>query len=395
MNIKEIRKDVYSVGVVDWDRRLFDELIPLPHGTSYNAYLVIGSEKTALIDTVYPPKGEELLENLQKAKIKGIDYIISNHAEQDHSGTIPDLLRIYPQAKVVTNPKCMEMLKDLLLIPEEKFLSVNDNESISLGNKTLQFFLTPWVHWPETMVTYLKEEKILFSCDLFGSHLATDDLFAIEEHRVYEAAKRYYAEIMMPFRPAVRRNIEKITSLPIEIIAPSHGPLYHKPQFILDAYSDWTSDEVKNEVVVPFISMYGSTRKMVNYILDCLMQRGIKVKPFNLTQTDIGEFAISLVDAATCIMASPTVLAGPHPSLASAVYLLNILRPKLKFISFVGSYGWGGKTVEFIKGLLTGLKAEFIEPVMVKGHPGKEDFRGIEKLAERIYEKHREAGIVK
>ncbi|MCK4445665.1 MAG: FprA family A-type flavoprotein, partial [Candidatus Marinimicrobia bacterium] len=323
MAIKKIRDDIYSVRAIDWGRRLFDELIPLPDGTSYNAYLIGGSGKIALIDTVDPAKENVLINNLKKLGISNIDYIIAHHAEQDHSGSIPKILEIYPNAKVVTNLKCKNMLMDLLLISEDRFIEVKDWETISLGNKTLQFVMTPWVHWPETMVTYLKEDKILFPCDFLGSHYASSDLYVTGEAKVYESAKRYYAEIMMPFRLNIRKNLEKLKELEIKIIAPSHGQIYDNPGFILDAYRDWISDDVKNEVIIPYVSMHGSTEKMVEYFMDSLMEKGITVKPFNLTVTDIGELAIALVDAATVVIASPTVLVGPHPSAVYAAFLAN------------------------------------------------------------------------
>jgi len=184
------------MGSVDWDRRLFDSLIPLPDGTSYNAYLVKGSDKTALVDTVDPAMANELLYQLEG--VDKIDYIISNHAEQDHSGSIPHVLSKFPEAKIVTTTKAKGMLIELLRIPEESFITIEDGGLLSLGDKTLKFIYTPWVHWPETMVTYLQEDKVLFSCDFFGSHIATSNLYVTDEGRVYEAAKRYYAEIMMP-----------------------------------------------------------------------------------------------------------------------------------------------------------------------------------------------------
>ncbi|MCK4357181.1 MAG: FprA family A-type flavoprotein [Candidatus Cloacimonetes bacterium] len=389
MAVKEIKSGTYFVGAIDWDRRLFDELIPLPDGTSYNSYLIRGSKKIALIDTVDPHKKNILIENLQKLNIQKIDYIIANHAEQDHSGAIPKILELYPNAKVVTNQKCKNMLMDLLLIPEEKFIIVNDGDTISLGDKILKFIVAPWVHWPETMLTYLIEDKILFPCDLFGSHLATSNLFVKDEVKVYESAKRYYAEIMMPFRNNIKKHIEKISNLHIEIIAPSHGPIYNKPEFIINAYKDWISDDVKNEVVIPYVSMHGSVEKMVNYFIDALIERGITVKPFNLTKTDIGELAISLVDAATIVIASPTVLVGPHPAIVSAVYLANALRPKVKFASIIGSYGWGGRMIEQITGMLSNLKVELLSTVLVKGHPKESDFKSLEKLAFEIAEKHK------
>ncbi|MBI5188278.1 MAG: FprA family A-type flavoprotein [Nitrospirae bacterium] len=394
MAVREIRPGIYPVGAIDWDRRLFDELIPLPDGTSYNSYLIEGSEKIALIDTVDPTKGPELIDNLKKLDINNIDYVIANHAEQDHSGSIPRILELYPDAKVLTNPRCKDMLMDLLLIPEDKFLTINDRETVSLGNKTMEFILAPWVHWPETMFTYLKEDKILFTCDFLGSHMAASDLFVVDEAKVYESAKRYYAEIMMPFRTSIKKHLGGIKDMEIEIVAPSHGPVYQMPEFIINAYKEWISDEVKNEVIIPYISMHGSTEKLVNYFVDVLIERDITVKPFNLTRTDIGELAMALVDAATIVIASPTVLAGPHPNIVYAAYLVNALRPKLRFASVIGSYGWGGKMLEQIKEMITNLKVEIIEPVIVKGYPNEEDFKSLDRLADKVLQKHKEHNII-
>ena len=394
MTVRQIKPGVYTVGSIDWDRRLFDELIPLPDGTTYNSYLIKGNEKTALIDTVDPPKENELFDNLKKLDVNNIDYVIANHAEQDHSGTIPKILKTFPNAKAVTNAKCKGMLMDLLLIPEDKFIVVNDADTLSMGNKTLQFIMAPWVHWPETMLTYLREDKILFPCDFFGSHLATSDLYSTDEPKVYESAKRYYAEIMMPFRNNIKKHMEKLKQFEIEMIAPSHGPIHNKPEFILDAYKDWISDNVKNEVIIPYVSMHGSTDKMVRYFVNALMKRDITVKPFNLTKTDIGELAKALVDAATIVIASPTVLVGPHPAAVYATYLANALRPKTKFASIIGSYGWGGKMVDTITGMLGNLKVELISPVIVKGYPTEDNFKDLEKLADEIFNKHREHNIV-
>jgi flavorubredoxin len=301
---------------------------------------------------------------------------------------------LYPDAKVVTNPKCKAMLIDLLQISEDRFITVEDGQTLSLGDKTLQFVYIPWVHWPETMGTYLKEDKILFPCDFFGSHLATSSLFVEDEAIVYESAKRYYAEIMMPFRTAIKGNLEKIKNLGIDMIASSHGPIYDKPQFIIDAYKDWVSDNVKNEVVLPYISMHGSVRKMVEHFVDALIERGITVKQFNLAEADIGKLAMSLVDAATIVIGSPTVLTAAHPKVAYAAILANALRPKTKFASVIGSYGWGGKMVEQIAGLISNLKVEILEPVVAKGHPKDDDFAALEKLADKILAKHKELGIV-
>jgi flavorubredoxin len=394
MSIRKIGREVYSVGAIDWDRRLFDALIPLPDGTSYNSYLIKGTEKTALIDSVDPTTQDVLISHLSELGVKSIDYVVANHAEQDHSGAIPQVLEKYPEAKVVCTPKCKDMLIDLLVISEEKFITVDDKETISLGDRTLEFIHAPWVHWPETMLTYLREDKILFPCDFFGSHLATTDLYVRDGGQVYEAAKRYYAEIMMPFRTIIQKNLEKVKDYAIDIIAPSHGPMHDKPEFILKAYHSWAFDEPKNIVVLPYISMHDSTRKMVGHFVGALAQRGVTVKQFDLAATDIGKLAMALVDAATVVIGTPTVLAGPHPNVAHAAFLANALRPNLKFISIIGSYGWGGKAVEQLAAMIPNLKVEILEPVLCKGFPKETDFKALDNLAEIIAQKHKDHNFV-
>ena len=392
MAVIKIKESIYFVGANHWDRRLFDELIPLPDGTSYNAYLVIGENKVALIDTVDPQTKQQFFDNLDELKIKKIDYVISNHAEQDHSGVIPDVLEKYPEAKVVTNEKCKVMLMDLLLIPEEKFIVIKEKDTLDLGGKTLEFYMIPWVHWPETMATYLKEDKILFPCDMFGSHIATSDIF--DEEHFYIPAKRYYAEIMSPFRNNVRNNIEKIKKLDIEIIAPSHGYIYKDPKKIISAYEDWSSENVKNEVVIAYVSMHGSTKKMAEFLREELIKRSLKVNFFNLTVTDTGVLAMSLIDAATLVIAAPTTLSGIHPKAAYVLYLANLLRIKTKYISIVSSYGWAEKTLEVVKTLAPNVKAEIVYPVITKGYPKEKDFKELEKLADEILAKHKSLNLV-
>jgi flavorubredoxin len=250
------------------------------------------------------------------------------------------------------------------------------------------------VHWPETFGTYLQEDRILFPCDFFGSHLATSSLFVDNEAAVYEAAKRYYAEIMMPFRTPIKKNLQRIGELQIDMIAPSHGPVYDKPKFIVDAYKDWVSDNVKNEVVLAYISMHHSTRHIVEHLVEALIERGITVRQFDLARTDIGKLAIALVDAATVVLGSPTVLTGAHPNVAYAAILANALRPKTKFASVIGSYGWGSKMVEQLTSLIPNLKVEVLTPVIAKGDPRDEDFAALDKLADDILAKHSQLGII-
>jgi flavorubredoxin len=386
MIAREIRPGVQLIATVHWERRLFDSLIPLPDGTSYNAYLVQGSQATALIDSTDPAKADDLLRPLNS--VAKIDYIISQHAEQDHSGLLPQLLERYPMATLLCSRKAEEMLLSHLHIAKERIRVVEDGESLALGDKTLQFIYTPWVHWPETMVTYLPEERCLFSCDFLGSHLATSDVYVTDRGRTYEAAKRYYSEIMMPFRNVIQRNLDKISALPIDLIAPSHGPIYDDPAFILDAYRDWVSPGLKNTVVIPYVSMHGSTELMVRRLANGLVRRGVKVELFDLTVTDIGALAISLVDAATVVVATPTVHLGPHPMALYASQLANMLRPKAKYAAVLASYAWASKAIEQIAGAICNLKVEVLGTVLHKGMPDEASYAELDALANAIADAH-------
>lgn len=388
MNARLIRNGIYAVGVQDWSRRLFDSLIPLPDGTSYNSYLIEGSEKTAIIDTVDPAFFEEYQANL--AGLKRLDYIITLHSEQDHSGSIPMLLELFPAAEVICSPKAKDLLVEHLLLDPAKLRAVEDNEVISLGDKSLRFIYTPWVHWPETMVAYLAEEKILFSCDFLGSHSASSEIYDNGDPAVLEAAKRYYAEIMMPFRTQIRSNLQKISPLEIELVAPSHGPIWNHPEIIVNAYEDWVSDKVQNKVVIPFISMHGSTAKMVDTLSKELIRRNVKVELFDLSVTDIGKLAMALVDAATIVIGSPTVHVGPHPVVAYAAILANAIKPKARFAAIIGSYGWATKVVDKLLGLVPNLQVEVLGAVLCKGEAKDPTKKELIALADLIANKHAE-----
>jgi len=208
-----------------------------------------------------------------------------------------------------------------------------------------------------------------------------------------EAEKRYFAEIMMPFRSTLQKDLEKLASYKIEMIAPSHGQIYPRASLIIDVYKDWVLGALQNKVVLPYVTMHESTRQMANYLVSALVEKGVKVAQFNLAATDIGKLAMALIDAATIVVGTPTILAGSHPYAAYAAFLANALRPKTKFLSIIGSYGWGGKTVEVLAGMIPNLKVEVIEPVLSKGLPSETDFKALEKLAETIAMKHKEQGF--
>jgi flavorubredoxin len=391
MKPREILPGVDYVGAPDFDRRLFDALIPLPDGTSYNAYLVRGRDKTALIDAVEP----EMLHVLRSCleDVPRIDYVVSNHTEQDHSGGLPWVLERYPTAQLLSSEPAKPMLVDHLGLDAAKIRAVADGEKLDLGGKTLRFLSTPWVHWPETMSTYLEEDQVLFSCDWFGAHIAATDLFVDDAECILAEAKRYYAEIMMPFRKIIQKNLDRIKDLEIRLIAPSHGPIHRDPASIISAYRDWTDDKPHNTVVIPWVTMHGSTEIMVGRLIDGLVERGVRVFPFNMATADIGQLAMALVDAATLVVAAPTVHVGPHPVALGAVILANALRPKVRFASIIGSYGWAGKMPETVQAAMPNLRVEMLPGVVAKGMPKPGDLEAVDALAAAIAAKHKALGL--
>ncbi len=384
--MKQIIENVFFCGLPDKNRKLFDQLVPLPQGTTYNAYVVKGSEKVALIDTMYEKLRGEFVDMIAASGLK-IDYIISNHAEPDHSGSIGSLLEKFPQAVVYASPKCAENLKNMLHIPEAKIKVVSEGEELPLGGKTLRFMITPWVHWPDTMFTYLVEDKLLFSCDFFGAHYTKNDLWADCTSGLAEAAKRYYAEIMMPFRNFCVKYLKMVKALEPKMILPSHGPVYDHPEFILNLYEDWTSERVAKKILLPYVSMYDNTREMVDYLENILQAEGVTVVKADLIEADEGEIAMELIDAAGVVFGTSMVLTGPHPKTVYAAYLINILRPKIKFYTVVGSFGWGGNLTAPVDAMFTLTKPEKLDGVIVKGKPRVEDFKALDNLANTLLQK--------
>ena len=381
-----ITKNVFAAGVQDRQRKLFDALIPLPNGTSYNSYVVAG-EKIAVIDSVDPFFVDEWLKNIQALKVTP-DYIIANHAEQDHSGGLPKFIQAYPDAKIVTNARCRDLLIFLLHLPLERFLIIEDKSVLDLGNGyVLEFYLAPWVHWPETMFTFLKREKILFSCDFLGAHHSSVDLFVQDEQLIYNAAKLYYSEVMMPFSAQACKALELAKQLAPQFIAPSHGQIYNHPEFILQAYSDWTGENT-GDVLILYISMHDSVKRMTEIIRHELEAQNVKMKLMDLTEAGSDKIAVELVDARTVLLGTPTVLGGAHPAVAYAAILLNAVRPKIKYLGLYGSFAWGGKAIEQLAGFVTTIKPEIFPPLMVKGFPFPEDEAKISEWAQEVAKKN-------
>ena len=389
-NMLKLAENVYWVGVRDWNRRLFDALIPLPKGTSYNAYLVIGRGGKVLIDTVNPGFEGELEEKIRSlTNLEELDYVVMNHAEPDHAGAIPHIMKIASKARLITTGRGAKMAQIYYRVPPERIRVVSDGETISLDDKTLRFIEAPMLHWPETMFTYLEEDGILFPCDFFGAHLAggvySDE---VEDYLVH--AQRYWGEIMMPFRAMAQKALEKIAGLNIRVIAPSHGPIHRKPELILNAYRRWASGEVRSKAVIAYVSMWNSTDTMVKQMAETLASEGVELALHNLAITDVGDLARDLVDSRAIVLGAPTVLGGAHPLAVYATYLFKALRPPTRFAVVLSSYGWGGGTVKHVQELLSGFKIEVVGALEINGPPREEHMQQIVEIGKALAQKIKE-----
>jgi flavorubredoxin len=389
-SIVEISKNIHWVGARDWNRRLFDALIPLPKGTTYNAYLVTGTDKKALIDTVNPGFESELDERIRQVTDPSeLDYVIMNHAEPDHAGSIPYMMSINSKAKLITSSKGAKMAQTFYKVPENRIKTVADGETIDLGGKTLRFIEAPMLHWPETMFTYVPENKILFPCDFFGLHVA-EGVYDDEVEDMILFAQRYFGEIMMPFRFNAQKAMEKIKDLKIDMIAPSHGPIHKNPEHILNAYKKWANGETKRKVVIVYVTMWKSTEKMVQPMAETLASEGIEIVRHNLTVADIGDVARDLVDSKAIVLGTPTVLGGAHPLAVYASYLVKALRPPTKYAAVLSSYGWGGGAVKHIQEVLGPTKMEVVGAVDINGPPTENDIKQIIDLGKSLAKKIKE-----
>lgn len=392
MNRQRIKDGIFWVGVLDPHRAVFDGLMPLPQGTTYNAYLVTGSEKTALLDTVEPEFLDILQANLEGSK--RIDYIVSHHAEQDHSGSIPLLLEKYPEATLLCLQKNKEMLQDLMTIPEHRIRVVADGEEISLGDKTIRFMHCPWVHWPETAITYIPEDKVLFPCDFLGSHHSFQTLFAGDNPDVYKGAREYYVQIMMLYSKMTAKHLDRIKALDIEYICPSHGPVYDQPRIILDLYEKWMRGRPGNLALIAYVSAHGSTKIMAEHLQAALEKRGVKTEIRDLVGLPLNELAGALTDAATIVLGASVMMAALHPLAVYTAFLLDRLKPKAPFAAVIGSYGWSPGPLKNAAELFASWKPELAGSVIAKGHPGPQALAELDALAESIAARHRAAGLM-
>ncbi|OGF64626.1 MAG: MBL fold hydrolase [Candidatus Fischerbacteria bacterium RBG_13_37_8] len=385
---EKISETVYWVGVKDWNRKLFDALIPLPQGTSYNAYLVKGKSKIALIDTV-----QAGFENELQGRINGItdvaalDYVIMNHAEPDHAGCIPYILE-RSKALLITSEKGAKYAQLYFKVPVERIKTVKEGESIELGGATLKFIEAPMLHWPETMFTYHVEEHVLFPCDFFGAHTAVG-MYESDNEELHVHAMRYFGEIMMPFRAMGKKAMDKIKDLEIKIIAPSHGCIYREPEKILESYRSWTEGITRKKVIVLYATMWNSTKAMVDTIVDSLLSEGIEVVVYDLAVSDMGEIIKDLVNSRAVVLGTPTVLGAMHPLALSAAYVIKLFKPPVQYGVIVSSYGWGPAAVKQATEILSSTKIELVGSHEVNGPPAEADLQKVKEYAQLLAKKIR------
>ncbi|MFH1397990.1 MAG: flavodoxin domain-containing protein [Candidatus Omnitrophota bacterium] len=367
MSVIEIKKDVFWVGVVDWSVRSFHgHTFNTKRGTTYNAYLIKG-DKNVLIDTVYGPFAEEMIENIRQVIEPGkIDYVIANHVETDHSGAIPAIMKLCPKAKVLGTAKCKEGLYKHYYGNWE-FQVVKTGDKLNLGKKTLTFLEAPMLHWPDSMFTYFSEEELLFPNDAFGQHYATSYRFddEVDPAVLMEEAAKYYANILWPLSSLVIRKIEEVQKLNIfiQMIAPSHGIIWRKdPLKIIKAYLGWAKNETKPKVVVVYETMWGSTEKIAHKIAEGIIDCGLEVKLFNVAQSDHTEIIQEMLDAKGYLIGSSTHDNNMLPNMGGFLEFFKGLKPKNRIAGVFGSYGWAGGAVKEIEGVLKEAGIEDLSP---------------------------------
>jgi flavorubredoxin len=387
-----LKEGVNWVGVVDWNIRDFHGYIT-SRGSTYNAYL-ISDEKIALVDTVKAAFCNELIEHISElTNLEKIDYIIVNHVEMDHSSSLPVIAKLAKNAKIISSQRGKEALIKHYGPDFNVVETVKTGDELKLGKRTLHFIEAPMLHWPDSMFTYIVEEKILMPNDAFGQHYAGSGRFndEVDECELMEEAKTYYANILMPFAPLITRKIQEVVQMgiPIDIIAPSHGVIWRKdPTKIITAYLNWSSSAAKQKAVVVFDTMWGSTDKMARAIADSLASAGIEVKLLKLRATDNTDVVTEILDAKAVVVGSPTLNNQMFPTVSSFLTYITGLKPKGKVWGFFGSYGWGGGAVRDMVEMAKKAGFEVLEPsVDAKYVPDKEELKKCFDFGQKIAQK--------
>ena len=363
----EILPGIYSVGVLDWNVRNFHgHTYTTQRGSTYNSYLIV-DEKIALVDTVYGPFAQELIENIKQViPPERIDYIIANHVETDHSGALPVLMQLCPKAKVLGTAKCKEGLYKHYY-GNWDFQVVKTGDKLELGKRTLTFLEAPMIHWPDSMFTYCPEEELLLPNDAFGQHYATSERFddEVDQCALMDEAIKYYANILWPLGGVILKKIEEVEKLniPISMIAPSHGIIWRDgPMKIINAYTSWAKNEIKPKVVVAYETMWGATEKMARKIAEGVSDAGVSVKVFDVSLSDRTEIIKEMLDAQGFILGSSTHDNDMLPTISGFLEFLKGLKPKKRLACVFGSYGWAGGAVQEIENVIKEAGIELAQP---------------------------------
>ncbi|MDO9508432.1 MAG: flavodoxin domain-containing protein [Thermovirgaceae bacterium] len=389
MNTLEIKKGIFWVGAIDWDLRDFHGY-STERGSTYNAFLVM-DEKTALMDTVKATKTAELFSRMRKALPSGkLDYLVLNHAEMDHSGSLPEVLAEFRPEKIVCSAACRDAIVEHFGKHGWPFQVVKTGDTLSLGKKTVRFIETKMLHWPDSMFSYLEEDRLLISSDAFGQHYATGGRFddEIDQSELMRQSAKYYANIILPYSGLVTRLLESVKAMGLEIdmIAPDHGVIWRKGVgTILQAYSEWAAQKAKPKAVVAYDTMWGSTAKMAQAVVDGLISEGIEVRAADLKGWHRSDVMTELLDSGALLLGSPTLNNGYLPRIADLICYARGLKPINKVGASFGSFGWGGEAVKLLNEELQSMKIPVVdEGVRVKYVPGDDDLDKCRQLGVKV-----------
>ncbi len=385
----ELAENVYWVGVVDWNVRDFHGY-ETRRGTTYNAFLII-DDRTVLVDTVKHPFKEILTKNIRElADLEDLDHVIVNHVEMDHSSSLSHIMQQAKNATIISSRRGKDGLTKYYGENEWDFQIVKTGDELELGSRTLQFVEAPMLHWPDSMFTYLREDRILMPNDAFGQHLATSQRFddEVDQSVLMDEAAKYYANILMPYAPLIVRKIEEVSKLGIEprIIAPSHGVIWRSdPGKIVSSYLEWSRGKTEKKAVIIYDTMWGSTEKMAYAISEGIMAKGIEVHLFQMRKSDLAEILKEILDAKAVIVGSPTLNSSMFPTMSAFLNYATGLRPKGKIWATFGSYGWGGGAVRAMNKRLTESRFEVSEPSLrIQYAPSVEELQKCREFGERI-----------
>lgn len=357
----KITDGVYWVGAVDWDVRNFHGYVT-HRGTSYNAYLV-NAGKVALVDSVKEPFTETMMRHIESVVgFDDIDYIISNHAEPDHSGALKTIADAAPQAEIIASKRGKPTLQKYY--GSMDISTIDEKPKIDLGGKTLNFVAVPMAHWPDSMVTYIPEDKLLLSNDAFGQHFASNERFndQVDQSKLWHEVTAYYANILMPLYRSVNQAIKNLAEAEIEIIAPSHGVIWRKnPLDIVKKYQEWVNGVTSNRVVIAYDTMWKSTKEMAYAIAEGVGSTGVETLVYNLTENHRSDVITGVLDAKAVLVGSPTLNNHVYPTVAGFLAYLRGLKPQNKIGAAFGSYGWAGGAKRFVEEQMKAAGIELID----------------------------------